>query len=503
MVLAGIYAVLMLTLALLYHRVGDYNVETDFFWSYVPEAKSLLHGTFIIDGFRGPVYPLFLACAGGLLGDFFHAGIILSVLAAAGTLWLAYQILRTLFRPDIALIGTLLIAVNRTFLQYTYTASTDMVFNLLVTGSLYFLLRDTQRQWRNILLSALTAAGAYLTRYNGVFLLAAIPVIFLFVNPYGIDRKERFKTTGVFLAIFFGLISPWAVYTFVKTGSFFYNLNYLNIAYEMFAKGKMGWDQYWNVEWQKFHSLFQVIFSDPSRFLETVFTNLYSHFISDMELLLLWPLGIVSASGVYVFWKEKATRQQAALLVFGAAFFGILLLVFYGERFSMFLLLPYTALAVRACTWRSLSSWRFWNRVQIGALISWVLIVLTCAEAYDFNRMNINSGPQEIPLIADWFIKNQGKGTEDQIVVSRKPHIAYHLGMKWIPFPYVQSEEELRQQVLTSNGSYLFFSSMEAYMRPQFRALLDPQNAPRWLIPVTYTVSPPAVLYKVVPGAAP
>jgi hypothetical protein len=335
------------------------------------------------------------------------------------------------------------------------------------------------------------------------FLLWPVPLIFLFINPYEISRQERFKTVGVFLALFLGLISPWAVYCFVKTGSFFYNLNYLNIAYEMYAKGKIGWDQYWNVESQKFHSLPQVIISDPIRFAETIFTNVYSHVVGDMELLLLWPFGIVAAAGVYVFWKEKATKRQLALLVFGATFFGILLLVFYGERFSMFLLLPYTALAVRACTWRNLSSWRFWNRVQIGALISWILIVWTCTESYEFNRMNINSGPQEIPLIADWFIKNQGKGTEDQVVVSRKPHIAYYLGMKWIPFPYVQSEDELLQQVQTSKASYLFFSSMEAYMRPQFREFLDPQKAPPWLVPLTYTVNPPAVLYKVHLGATP
>jgi hypothetical protein len=501
--IAGIYAIILITIAFMYHIVGDYNVETDFFWSYVPEAKSILKGTFIIEGFRGPAYPFVLACASLIVRDFFRAGIILSTLAAAGTLIFAYHILRKLFRPDIALIGMVIIAANRTFIQCSYTAGTDMVFNFFVTGSLYFLLRNLQRQWRDVFIAAIMGACAYLTRYNGVFLFAAIPLIFLFVNPYEHNWQERFKTIAVFFLVFFGMISPWSVYCFIKTGSFFYNLNYLNIAYEMFAKGTVGWDQYWNVETQKYHSLLQVIFSDPGRFVAMIFNNLYSHFMSDLELLLLWPLGITSIAGIFVFWKEKTTKPQQAFLIFGASFFTVLLLVFYGERLSMFLLIIYVALAVRALTWRKLSTVRFWNRVQIGALISWFLVVWTFIQAYEFNRTNIDSGPQEIPLIADWFIKNYGRGTEEQQIVSRKPHIAYYLGMSMVAFPYVQSEEELRQQVKASKASYFFFSSIEAYMRPQFRTLLNPQSAPPWLIPITYTIYPPAVLYKINFGTTP
>jgi 4-amino-4-deoxy-L-arabinose transferase-like glycosyltransferase len=500
--LACIYVAIMLFIGLLYHNVGDYNVETDFFWSYVPEAKSVLHGIFTIDGFRGPLYPMILACAGALLSDFFRAGILVSVLSAAGVLFFVYGILRKLFRPDAALIGTLLIAVNQTFIQYSYTACTDMFFNLLVTSSLFFLLKNEQYNKRDLIIASVLAACAYLTRYNGVFILLAVPVVLLFVNPFNLAKYERLKTTGIFLAIFFGMITPWAIYCFIKTGSFFYNLNYLNIAYEMFAKGKMGWDQYWNVDSKNFNSLAQVIFADPVLFIKTVIVNIYSHFTSDIELLLLWPLGIISAGGIIIFWKEKPSRRQLALLIFGASFFTVLLIVFYGERFSMFLLLIYIALAVRALTWQNLSSFRFWNRVQIGALISWVLVVWTFSQAYEFNRTNINSGPQEIPIIAEWFKKNvTAPAADHQIISARKPHIAYYIGMDWIPFPYVQSAEELHSQLQAAKAQYLYFGIMEAYMRPQFRDLLEPQKAPAWLTPITYTISPPAVLYKVNSGA--
>ena len=55
-IIAGIYCTLLSWSAWVYHVVGDYNVETDFYWSYIPEAKSLLRGIVSIEDFRGPVY---------------------------------------------------------------------------------------------------------------------------------------------------------------------------------------------------------------------------------------------------------------------------------------------------------------------------------------------------------------------------------------------------------------------------------------------------------------
>ena len=42
--LAGLYFLILLIMSFLYHKVGDYGVETDFFWGYVPAAKSFLNG---------------------------------------------------------------------------------------------------------------------------------------------------------------------------------------------------------------------------------------------------------------------------------------------------------------------------------------------------------------------------------------------------------------------------------------------------------------------------
>jgi hypothetical protein len=499
---AGLYFLLMLLVSLKYHIIGDYNVETDFYWSYVPQARRILEGVVPIEDFHGPVYPIVLALIALVTKDLFHAGVVLSVLAASFSLYLVFEILKKLFKSDIALIGTLLVAANTTFVRYTYTAGTDMLFMAFITASSYFLLREEQLKWQSIAFSTVFAALGYLTRYNGLSAAVGVPLAITLANPFQQSWRDRFRTSGMFLGIFLLIIAPWGVFCLVQRGSFFYNRNYLNIAYEMFAKGKVSWDQYWYGEAQKFTSLSGVIFSDPVLFVTTLIRNLIDHAINDMDLLLGWQVGIFTLLGVAACFKYKPTARVLGYFIIGGVFFAVLLLVFYGERFSMLLLPIYIALALKTLTLPSFIHYRFWKVMHAGGVIAIVLFLWTGYSSVEFNRVNIDSGPKEIVSIAGWVHQNLGEAEHGKIVIARKPHIAYYLDMKLEMFPYVNSYEELVAHMRKSNASYLYFGLMEAGMRPQFQSLLDPQSAPKELKPLTYTINPPAVLYKVDLGAA-
>lgn len=496
-VLSGIYGILMLWISLKYHVIGDYNVETDFFWGYVPEAKKILQGSILIEDFRGPGYPLLLALVGLLTRDYFHAGIVLSTLAAAATLFFIFEIIKRLFRVDLALLTTLLVATNLTFIQYSYTAGTDMLFTAFVTTAMFLLLAKEEQSWLFLSLAALFSAFAYLTRYNGVFIVPAAAALFFIANPFRQSPRERGKVMATFLGMFFLFIAPWGLYTLSEKGSFFYNKNYLNIAYEMFAKGRIGWDQFWSVEAHKYTSLGQVVLNDPARFLQTIFGNVFDHLARDGTQLLGWPIGLLSGIGLILFFRESRTRRQLAFLLYGTCYFLVLLVVFYGERFSMFLLPLYASFAMKTLTWPKLSSYRFWNRLQIGALVAFALVAWSGWRAYEFNAQNIDSGPKEILAFARWCDSNLPPSERGKNIIARKPHVAYYLDMKMAGFPYVESYDDLKREMKSLDASYLYFSLMEAGMRPQFQYLLDPRRAPPELKPLTYTVSPPAVLYKV------
>ncbi|MBI3110981.1 MAG: glycosyltransferase family 39 protein [Ignavibacteriales bacterium] len=501
--LAALYFLVMAFIALKYHVVGDYNVETDFYWSYVPQAKHILQGTLPIEDFHGPAYPIILALIGVFTRDLFHAGVLLSTLAATTALFFIFELFKRLFRADIALIGTLLVAVNTTFVQYSYTAGTDMFFLALALASTFFLFKDDVLNRRSIAFAGILSGVAYLTRYNGIFIVAAVPAAFLLANPLQQEMKERIRTSALFLGFFFLTIAPWGVYCLVEKGSFFYSKNYLNIAYEMFAKGRIGWDQYWSVEAKQFTSLTQVIFADPGLFITTLFRNVVEHASSDLGKLLGWHTGIFSLGGIILFMKERPSARVLSYFLFAFVFFGVLLLVFYGERFSLYLLPAYIALALRTLTWQRLAEYRFWKTLQIGGLVGFVLLLWSGLNSWEFNRLNIDSGPQEVAVIGKWFDENIGRGESGKVIIARKPHIAYYLDMQMQLFPYVETYEELVAEMKKTNASYLYFSVMEAGMRPQFRNLLDPRNAPPELRPLTYITYPPTVLYKVQLGETP
>lgn len=496
--LAAAYALVLSYAALTYHVVGDYGIETDFFWSYVPSARQFLEGTIEIENFHGPAYPIVLGIISFLFGDFFRAGVMLSILAASCTLFCLHALFRKLMTPESAFLGTLLIAVNPVFVQYSYSAGTDMMFFALVAGSAYFLFRNSPRKNGDIALSAFLAGLAYLTRYNGLFVVVAVPAVFLLVNPDQATWKKRTIVTGLFLGTFFLTILPWGLYCLLERGSFFYNKNYLNIAYEMYAKGSMSWDQYWYKASETYTSLPGVFFSDPVRFLTTVVGNIGDHAIGDMGVLLGWQTGIFTLAGIGVAIKERISREGAGFLTYSLFFFSVLLLVFYSERFSLFLLAGYVFLALITFSWNKLQTFRFGKNLTLGGILAVIVIVWTFSRSYEFNRVNIDSGPKEILTIADWF-KRTMPADPDAILLTRKPHAAYYLNMKMGGFPYVDTYEELLREARKANARYLYFGIMEAAMRPQFQSLLDPRNATADLRPLVYTNAPPAVLYEMMP----
>ncbi len=495
--MAAVYFVVMLWIALKYHVVGDYGVETDFYWSYVPQARHILQGSLPIEDFHGPLYPLVLAAASLITKDLFHAGVVLSVLSASVVLWAVFETVRRLVRADVAAMTVLLVAVNPTFVQYSYTAGTDMFFFTLTMLATWALFKDAERRWPSVAIAGTLFGLAYLTRYNGIFALAGIPAAILVADPHGHSFRERARTAGVFAGVFLLTIAPWGIYALVEKGSFFYNRNYLNIAYEMFGRGKVGWDAYWYGAASQYQSLSQVILADPGAFVSTIGGNVLDHLAGDLGKLAGWPLGVLAVVGGALSFRERLDRRLLALYIVGASFFGLLLLVFYGERFSLYLLPLYVVLALRTLTWPSLAAWRLWGTVQIGGVAAIVLVLWQFAGSKSYNSAQIDSGPAEVVQVGRWFEANQPAPEPGTIVVARKPHIAYYLNMTLEMFPPVTTQEELFSALRRVKASYLYYSPMEAGLRPQFQYLLDPAKAPSGLRPLVSTAVPPAVLYRV------
>jgi len=477
LIIAAGFFIIMLVISYGYHKVGDYNVETDFFWSYVPQGQSFFHGDIVIDKYRGPLYPIILALFSIVFGNnYFNAGVFIALLSASLVLFLTFKLVKQIFNSKIAVAATLLLAVNKVFIQYTYSAGTDMFFNVIALSAFYYLFAYKEGNKKYLVISAVFTALAYLTRYNGVFIVISAFVIILFFNLYKTTFVKRLIAFGLFIIVFLILIAPWGVYTKEKTGKAFFNENYQNIAYEYIAKdNNIGWDQFWYDKKSDYTSLKDIILKEPTTFFSKFFSNIFGHLKEDLGGLMGWQVGIFSILGLIAMFLKFPDERKLSYILLNVFFFGILLLVFYTDRFSLFLIPFYAVLAANFFLTDNSSLGRMFNKQPTGFYAIWaILIIWTLAVSVKFNADNISSGDKNIAKVAKWFKKNvpdaERKG---QTIIARKPHVAYYLGLKYHEFPYVQSYDSLISILKASKIKYMYFGEWEYQSRNQFKDLLE------------------------------
>jgi len=434
--IAGLYFIIMLIISFTQHKIGDYGIETDFFWSYVPQADKFLHGSIEIDKYRGPLYPIVLGIFKMIMGNYFNAGMLIAILSASFVLFFIFKLLKNLFNPTVALITTLLVSVNTTFNLYTYSAGTDMFFNFIVTAALYFLLGKSSFKLSNILLAAFFAAAAYLTRYNGIFILVSSFVFLLLFNIYKQNWAKRFIHSAMFAAVFIVLIIPWGVYTHKEKGKAFWNQNYQNVAYEFLAKDKMGWDEFWyKGNRENYNSLTQVILKEPSAFFNKYINNGFEHLGRDLGSLIGWHISLFSLIGILLLFIKPPKKLHWAYYLANLLFFGVLMLVFYSERFSLFLIPFYTVFAVNAIfTENKYLKHAIAGKATNIVIIALILIIWTFGRSVAYNSENINSGDKNLLKLQEEFKKAEPESQRGDKIMARKAHIAYYLGleMTWV-----------------------------------------------------------------------
>lgn len=505
LIVIGLYFLIVLFAALAYHQIGDYGVETDFYEGMVYEAKEFLKGNLIIEGYKGPLYPIVLALLGFVFGDFFKVGVILCVVSASVLLFFAFKTLNKIFGFEVAFGSILLILSNSIFIQYSYSAGTDLFFGALAIISIYFLVKGDQLKNSYIFLAGIFASLAFLTRTNGLFLPAAAFVSFLIFKFSSKKYSVLIKHSLIYLVGFALLNIPWSIYKYIRTGDFFYDRNFTNTAWELYGKGKMSWDYWQSVESLKFNSFKDVILRDPVLFVQEIFIkNFYEHFISDLDKLLSLPFAIFLVLGLIFLFKRKYLKNEAFFFTNIFFAFVVLLPTFYSERFSLFLLIGYSAIVMLFLTHNFVKNLRF-GSLHSGQIIFAIIFLWSVYDAIEYNSKQIDAGPKEILALAEQ-VPDSIK-TEANLVVARKPHIAYELNMQYRKFPYITTYDSLISWMKSKNANYLFVSGFEVQTllsytnnrseQQKFYFLIDPTIPKNELEVIAYTIEPPSVLYRI------
>lgn len=310
-------------------KIGTYLTETDFYWSYWPKAEKITQGAMIWGDFRPPFYPMILAATHLLVTDYYRAGMTLSLLSALVTGLCCYLLFRRYWGHGFALAALGLLLVHPEFTRHAYCPGTDMFFFALSAGAVLAAV-SLRNFWAGVLIGL-----AFMTRYNGIFLL--VPA--LWFSPH----RSR-------MLLGFGIVAgAFAVLSYHLTGEIYPNRNYLNVAFMLFGEHRLTWDQFWyETSDAQYSSLMQVLMIDPLHSVWSILKNVGLHLWEDFERLALWPVAALALLGFVRVRKSSGIR---VLLTYGLSLFLILCLVFYSERFSLFLLIIYIPLSLQGLLW--------------------------------------------------------------------------------------------------------------------------------------------------------
>ncbi len=489
-VVAVIFGLAWLVFALLARPIGDYGVETDFFGDLRWAHRWFSEGPTLMNGFRGPLYPLVLGALAAVVRDGFLAGKLLSVVAAAAGLRILGGLVRGLFGSAAALGAVLFAAAAPRFIDYTFRAGTDMVFWALFVSVLTLLFatdeRPSVRKWAA---AGALAGAAWLTRANGLLLVPVAAIVAVtVVRP----RSRSWKVFAVFVLAMLAVASPWLAFVAVKTGNPFWSNSYKLVAASIYGPSPGLAQQGELAGTVGFASLSEALRVDPARVLAFLPAQIVKHLRGDVLRLAGIVPAVIAAAGVAAGIRSRAWtgRRSTAFWISGAVVFAGMLPVFYNPRFMLPLLIWWAAaaggLAHAAASRRAPRRWPATAvLVLLLGLMGWNTVSVV---RRSLDPRDPASSPAELVELARIAERRGLPFGPRTPIAARKPQIGYLLNAPVVPVP-----EGGVDALRTAGVHYLLVSAVEVNRDPLLAPLLrldDPDAAAPGLRLVASVVEP-------------
>jgi len=505
--MVALFAVAVLAVAFGPHVVGDVFTETDFYGSYGPGARALLHGH--LDPARyavvGPLFEMLLAVIGIVVPDLFTAAELLAAVSMTVALACWGSLATRRMGAATGLLTVVFLATNAQFFRYGWSVTTDAPALALQAASLWALFGAANRtredgskshapSERRLAAAGLLAAAAFLTRYNSIVLLPA-GLVAVGLGWTGAPREQRLRQALVFGGAFLLPVVPWLAWSISQAGPQQTKLQH-NIAYEVFARPKgIVWDIYARDYESQFPTLWSVISRDPVAVASRLAFNVFDHLRLDARVLTGWPLALVAAVGLVFAWRDRTMVAIRPVLLAMGLLFCTLVPVFHSERYSLAVLPMWAILAAYA-----FASPRFALPL---AGVWWKLLLLpavllpTLAYTRAFAARTLDQLPVEV-LEAARQVKPYVKPGDK--VMARKSHFGWYAGLETAVLPLADTLSQWSDAAKRVHARWLYFSWPEAQMRPRFEWLLDTTSATPGLTVRAATRHWPAVVYEVGEG---
>jgi 4-amino-4-deoxy-L-arabinose transferase-like glycosyltransferase len=478
-------------------RIGDLDMETDFYGDLLLAAQKLSRGEFAVEDYpyKGPLYAVVLAAVHVIVPDWFRAAVVVSALAAAGSLVLVYRTLARLFDTKVAAATMVMLSLVVELFVHAHHATTDLLFLCLASASVLAL----QRLWDappGRAAAPVTAAApayrapaaawagalgaaAFLTRYNGAFLpLAAVAAITL-VNPDRAARSVRWQRALVHCAAFCLVCVPWFALNLRATGRPLPSGNAQNI-----AAGLLSGPRLVKTPVEDGGDLVAAIAREPLRVAGRLARNWADHLHRDLRDLLQWPAAVVAVIGLIGVIVVPPSRRLWAYLCFPASYFVMMGPLFYSRRFFFFLVPAYAGLGIAFALGRRRRAGRrlaFLDHIGVRAVVvalGLAIVVVQVMRIATVEAQYRARRPHYLQAAAAALRAHAGGA--DATVMARKGHLAYVAGMRYQPYPVAASRtlEQLLEFAAAHGVDYIAYGVPEQVLCPDLRFLAVMDSVP-------------------------
>ncbi len=493
--LALYFSALMLLFLLaisIFHKMGNFGVETDFYWSYAPDAERIIHGHNTLEPGVGPVYPLLLGVMNLVFHDYFISGKMLSIISTVLAGLFIFKLIQSLFDGRLAFFTMVLFYA--TVLPFSIIAGTDMFFTCLFAASIYVFFRGSEINNLNLILSGIFMGLTFLTRHNGVILPVCTGLILLFVNPDNWSWVERIKRFSLFFSVFLLVNLPWGLVQLMASGNAVRSDSYLIIASNFYGKSGVVSSEDMRLATQKFDSLRSVIFFNFPHFVKHYFSNIYHHFYDFLIESLKFPSFLFVGAGALLL-IPKMNKKQLSLFIFPVLSFLLLCLVHYEPRYYLYLIFFFVLFVAYFIFGDHFQS-NTGNPIAANYLMP-VVFVVTIMFLSVFStkeiRRNISEEPRELLEISQ-ILKD--KILPNQSIIARKPHLGYLTHLKTVYFPESKSVSDLLNFAKKEKADYLIYGTEEFKRRPALKDLLEPEKTPAEMEAIIVWKNPKTIIYK-------
>lgn len=473
--------------------IGDLGVESDFYSELVVSAQKLWQGDFAAENypFKGPVFSFALVFAHSFGGDWYTNNIVLNLICASLSLLVIYRLFLRIYNRPIAVSAMILLSLHFEFFYHAHKASSDMLFFLLTFLAINLLVRR-RWAWYYPCAAGFLSGLAFLTRYNGFFILPAAAFMLIIINPGDWTRPRRLLAGVIFLGAFLVPCIPWFWVNHAETGRILSTRNLYNIVREFYGGAREE-----EIPPGGFKSIYHLIAHDPGYFVVHFGKNIFQHLILDMRKTLGLFVGALVFLGTLRLFVIPPSREQKSFLIFPLCYYLFMCAIFHMPRLSLPIVPAYLAIGLlvlfgssggdhsRLGKWRAAAS-RKKNRsaassgdtaptvrsrislrlvisiLIMAGLIVWELTIIRSTERFYRRRT-----PSYI-LEAARFLRTNKAPDSTPVIMARKAHLAYYSGMRYQNYPQRWSSfRDFLDYVLNHQVRYIAYSDIE---RMYFRA---------------------------------